>query len=58
MAYVKCKCCGYKEEANKTFFLKVMGGVLLVEALLLGLLIFLQVQALPLEFVSLLLLGE
>ena len=26
MAYVKCKCCGYKEEANKTFFLKVMGG--------------------------------
>lgn len=25
MAYVKCKCCGYKEEANKTFFLKVMG---------------------------------
>ncbi|WP_166172125.1 hypothetical protein, partial [Acinetobacter sp. SA01] len=26
MAYIKCKCCGYKEEANKTFFLKVMGA--------------------------------
>lgn len=27
MAYVECKCCGFKEEANKTFFLKVIGGV-------------------------------
>jgi hypothetical protein len=25
MAHVECKNCGYKEEANKTFFLKVMG---------------------------------
>ena len=25
MAHVECKKCGYKEEANKTFFLKVMG---------------------------------
>jgi len=26
MAHVECKKCGYTEEANKTFFLKVMGG--------------------------------
>lgn len=25
MAHVECKNCGYKEEANKAFFLKVMG---------------------------------
>ncbi len=25
MAHVECKNCGYKEEANKTFFLTVMG---------------------------------
>ncbi|WP_319764056.1 hypothetical protein [Maridesulfovibrio sp.] len=26
MAYVECKECGHKEEANKQFFLKVIGG--------------------------------
>lgn len=26
MAYVECKKCGYKEKANKHFFLKVLGG--------------------------------
>ncbi|MCH7382096.1 MULTISPECIES: hypothetical protein [Acinetobacter] len=25
MAHIKCEKCSYKEEANKTFFLKVMG---------------------------------
>ncbi|EGQ7962348.1 TPA: hypothetical protein ACMDVU_002881 [Vibrio parahaemolyticus] len=26
MAYVECKHCNYREEANKSFFLKVLGG--------------------------------
>ncbi|WP_205533544.1 hypothetical protein [Pectobacterium brasiliense] len=26
MAYVECGKCGFKEEANKTFFLKALGG--------------------------------
>lgn len=26
MRYVECVACGYKEEVNKQFFLKVLGG--------------------------------
>ncbi|RJE76806.1 hypothetical protein BGP78_10365 [Pseudoalteromonas sp. MSK9-3] len=26
MPSIKCKCCGYKEEANKEFFFKVLGS--------------------------------
>lgn len=26
MAHIECKNCGYTEEANKTFFLKIIGG--------------------------------
>lgn len=26
MAYIECKGCRHREEANKTFFLKVLGG--------------------------------
>ena len=26
MAHVECKKCGFKEEANKTFFFKIIGG--------------------------------
>ncbi|HDY7911382.1 TPA: hypothetical protein RQK42_000506 [Vibrio vulnificus] len=26
MAYIECKSCNFKEEANKAFFLKVLGA--------------------------------
>ncbi|RXJ78061.1 hypothetical protein CRV03_03570 [Arcobacter sp. F155] len=26
MAYIECKKCGFREKANKSFFLKVLGG--------------------------------
>ncbi|WP_045457059.1 hypothetical protein [Vibrio campbellii] len=26
MAFIECKHCDYKEEANKSFFLKILGG--------------------------------
>jgi hypothetical protein len=25
LAFIECKNCGFKEEANKTFFLKILG---------------------------------
>ncbi|WP_033026852.1 hypothetical protein [Pseudoalteromonas sp. BSi20429] len=26
MPKIKCKCCNFEEEANKEFFLKILGG--------------------------------
>ena len=51
MAHVECKKCGFKEEANKTFFLKILGGGFVGGGFWAWVAYFLQEQGLHLPFV-------